>query len=349
MTTETNEAEKVSEELVGEIDQAVAEVTVISEGHEETVKVPEENSEETQETFEETVKKDTQQETQEDTQVLSNGKSEDTLEESEENTSTDNNEETNEEVEEKLPVSLSQESVVRGMGNGLSFSEARSFSSEAELNDFSNRVEYAAQAQAVRKQKQEQEVVDPFADLPKLDPENYDPEIIGMFDRLTGIVKGQYETIQGFQNNQQQFQEHYHAATQAANQAEIEGWFDDAVEGLGEDFKDVLGSGKYQTLEKGSSEFQNRDAIANHMGILIAGYNSQGLPVPSRSEIFDVAARQVLADKYSEIKNNKLSNELEGQSKQLIQRANKSTSTVVKTPEEEDADLAELIDSTFSG
>ena len=241
------------------------------------------------------------------------------------------------------------------MGNGLTYSEASSFGSEEALKEFSGRIEYQKQTQETEVQQQEQKVVDPFTDLPKLDPENYDPEIIDMFNRLTGIVKGQYETIQGFQENQSQFQtnqdqfqEHYLAASKATSQAEIENWFDDEVKKLGDDFEDVLGSGKYQTLDQESLQFKNRDAIANHMGILIAGYNSQGLPAPPRSEVFESATRQILADKFGQIKNDKLSGELEKQSKQHIQRANKSTSTAVKTPDEEDADLAELIDSKFS-
>ncbi len=341
MSDEQNETEAVSEELVGEIDQAIEEITVISEGSEETIEVP--GSEETPETSEETAKEDTPQETQEDTQ-----KSEDTHEDSEEDTPTDTPEET---VEE--PVSLSQESIARAMGNGLTYSEASSFGSETELNEFSGRLEYTAQVQQAREQQgqqqqQQPEVVDPFADLPKLDPDEHGSEIVGMFDRLTGIVKGQYETIQGFQSNQQQFQEHYLATSQAANQGEIEEWFDGEVEKLGDDFKDVLGSGKYKNLNQGSPEFQNRDAIANHMSVMLAGYKAQGREAPARSEIFDVAARQVLADKFSDIRNNKLSDELKKQSGQHIQRANKSTSTVVKTPDEEDAELAELLDSKFS-
>ena len=109
----------------------------------------------------------------------------------------------------------------------------------------------------------------------------------------------------------------------------------------------LLGEGGYSSLDTNSQELANRDAIASQMSILISGYNAQGLQEPSRSSVFETAARSVLVDKYNELNGNKLSDQLKDQSKQHIQRANKSSSSATKTPEEEEADLAELLDKKF--
>lgn len=337
----------VSEELANEIDQAVEEVTVISENSEEEISIPssEENLEEvivTPEDTQENIRGDTQQETQEDTHKGDepDKKSEDTPEDSVENTPSDTPKE-----DISPQPHFQQESLVRAMSNGLTFSEARSFSSNEELDYFSERLEQ--NARSVESKQQEQEVDDPFAGLPKLDPENFDPEVVEMFDKLVGIVKDQHSAIQEHKTQREQFQNHYLETSQAANQVEVETWFDRQIEGLGDDFKDVLGEGKYNALDKESSQFKNRDAIANQMSVLLAGYNVQGFPIPPREEVFAMASQSVLSEKFSELENNKLSDELKEQSRQHIQRANRPSSTVAKTPDEEDAEIASLIDEQF--
>ena len=342
----------VSEELTNEIDQAVEEVFVTSEGSEEEISVPssEENLEETKTTPKDTQEitgGDTQQGTQED--IQGSDPSEDTLEDSEEDTPKDTPKEDAASQLSPQQPSFQRESLVRAMSNGLTLSEARSFGSDEELNYFSGRLELNARSVESKQNQKEQEVVDPFADLPKLDPESFDPEVVEMFDKLVGIVKDQHTTIQDYSTQQEQFQNQYFETSQVANQTEVETWFDSQVENLGDNFKDVLGEGKYNALDKGSPHFKNRDAIANQMSVLLAGYNAQGFPIPPREEVFGMATRSVLSEKFSELKNNELSDKLKEQSKQHIQRANKSSSAVVKTPEEVDAEIAASIDEQFFG
>ncbi|KKM73487.1 hypothetical protein LCGC14_1410000 [marine sediment metagenome] len=344
MTTEVNE--KLAEEIEQAVEQSVNEETVISEGSKENVEIPSKSEEgdstsDTQEDTQENIQEDTQQETQEDTESEDEPSDGDTLEDSEGDT-----------LEEKTEsLELSQDSIIRAMKNGLSFSEANSFSNNTVLNEFSSRIEFEVQKNAqfkVQQKNQESEKVnDPFVDFPKLDPESFDPEVIEMFNKLTGIVKGQSETIRSFQDSQDQIFSQNQELLRTSNQVEVERWFNEEVEGLGDDFKDVLGEGNYSSLDKNSSQFANRDAIASHMSILIAGYNSQGIAPPPKSEIFESAVRTVLSSKIGEIKDSKLSNKLRDQSTQQIQRANKSASFASKTPEEEDAELGELLDQKF--
>ncbi len=339
----------VSEQLEQEIDQAVdnsevesAEEQVQEENTQENTQ--QEIQEDAQQKPREESQEDTQQETQEDIQA-GHTSSEDTPEDSEENT-----QEYNQESGE-----INNEALTRAVHAGLSLEEARSFSSEDILSNVVSRLEYQTQqyrdwaketvAHYNKQQHEETKPVDPFADLPKLSPEDYDPEVVKMFDHMTGILKEQHVTIQGLQNNQDQFQANNHEA----GRGEVERWFDEEIAELGEGFHDVVGKGGYSTLDTNSVEFSNRDAIASQMSILIAGYNAQGIQAPSRKDVFNMASRTVLSNKFNIVENNKLSKQLENQSKQHIQRVNKSRGTAVKTSDELDKEIADAIDQQFGG
>lgn len=176
-------------------------------------------------------------------------------------------------------------------------------------------------------------VSDPFADLPKLNPENYEPEVVQMFDRLTGIAKQQHKTIEGLLNQQTETAQ----AAQAVAGEEIKQWFDTQVTGLGEEFAEALGGGDYDSLDRGSSQFAKREAIANQMSIMFSGYEAQGLNPPPRGEVFDAAARLVLRDEYQKVHERKLTGDLGSRATQHIQRAGGTRASSTQTPEEEAA------------
>jgi len=301
-----------------------------SEGSTEEVLVPAED--------EDTTPEDTQQEDQDSTQA-GHTSSEDTPEDSEGGTP------------EEKPAEISPATLASAVGSGLTLEQARSFKSEEALAQFNGRVQYerrqAAEQQwsqhAQQEQRNEQAPGDPFADFPKLDPEEYDQGVIDVVDRLTGIARQQQEEIQEFRGQQEQ------QATQVAQagQQEVESWFDTEVAGLGENFKEKLGDGSYRSLSPGSPQAAVRDEIADQMSIMIAGYQHHGMPVPARSDIFKTAAKSVLADRYTELANEELTGKLKGQQSQHIQRVSKSKLKRQLTSEEEDDELGALIDSTF--
>jgi len=306
-----------------------------SEGSTEEVLVPAED--------EDTTPEDTQQEAQEDTQsdaqrVAAAG---------------DIPEGSNEEgTPEEKPAEISPATLASAVGSGLTLDQARSFKSEEALSQFNARVQYerrqAAEQQwsqhAQQEQRNEQAPGDPFADFPKLDPEEYDQGVIDVVDRLTGIARQQQEEIQEFRGQQEQ------QATQVAQagQQEVESWFDTEVAGLGENFKEKLGDGSYRSLSPGSPQAAVRDEIADQMSIMIAGYQHHGMPVPARSDIFETAAKSVLADRYTELANEELTGKLKSQQSQHIQRVSKSKLKRQLTSEEEDEQLGAEIDSKFS-
>jgi hypothetical protein len=232
---------------------------------------------------------------------------------------------------------ISDEALMRAIRAGLSLDDARSFPNEASLSRVVDRVE-AAQKPAPKTA----EVVleeDPLKDLSDLDPEIYEPEVIKMFDTLIGVVKKQNETINGLKANA----DNVARSRQDAHNNEVQVWFDSKVAGLGEDFKDALGSGATQAMSLGSPQRSKRDLIANKAAALISGYRATGQEV-SRDEVFDEAARIVLKDDFVKAREKKLSSELESHGSQLIARANAMTGKAKLSPQEE---LAAELDQKF--
>jgi len=185
-----------------------------------------------------------------------------------------------------------------------------------------------------------EEEEDLFALFPDLDPEETDPETIKLVDAMKSILAKQNETIKEMQS------QHEQVATnnQQASANEVEHWFDTQVEGLGADFADALGAGRYASLDRGSSQFAKRDAIASQMAILLAGYQATGAQAPPREQVFDDAARLVLRDEFSGLKEKKLASDLSKRSKQHIARANGQSSKSSESPQDA---VAALVDKKF--
>ena len=207
--------------------------------------------------------------------------------------------------------------------------------------------EYGEQfADAIAKKE---DIGDPFADLPKLDPEVHDPSVIAMFDKMTEIVKGQHSELQDFKVRQSE----QNAAVAAREEVELEAatseikqFFDGQVKGLGDNFSESLGTGDFDSLDRGSPQFANRNAIAGQMSVLMSGYQAQGQTPPSREEIFDTAARIVLRDTFQGIREKEIAGTLKTQSGQHLQRSGSVQASTTKTPDEDAAAAVDaLLDS----
>jgi len=238
------------------------------------------------------------------------------------------------------PVSrVSDYVLTRAVRAGLTLEDARQFGNDEALLRIVDRIEAAQKTETKQATETEE---DPFAKLPKLDPEVYEPEVIKTFEALTEIVKKQQEEIRSFRSHQ----ENTNTAAQQAQAREVEQWFDKQVESLGEEFQDALGSGGYSTLDRGSSQFANRDKIANQMAVLLAGYQAAGQQAPPRDEVFGAAAKLVLADQFDKAREKKLASELAKRSKQHISRASGQKTKKTISPLDE---TAALLDAKFFG
>jgi len=224
------------------------------------------------------------------------------------------------ERQEDLPATpdLSDEVLARAIKAGMSLGDALTFPNEAALDRVVSAVENAAKP---ADQKRDEDDTDPFAAL-KLDPEKFEPEVVEMFDSMRKALQSQQEQIQEFR----QQQEHIVQSGQMAAAREVEQWFDGQVESLGEDFVDALGTGGHSSLDRGSPQYAKREQIAEHMSVLLAGYQAQGQNAPPREDVFNMAARFVLADKYQEVHEKRLAGDLAKRKGAHLQRVNRSKS-----------------------
>lgn len=231
----------------------------------------------------------------------------------------------------KQPISDSV--LTQAVQAGFSLEEARLFGSESVLKSAVNRVIEASKKNEPATELPEAE--DIFKDLPKLDPESYEPEVIKAFESLTAVMKKQQEMIQGLQaNNRNTMQLQQDAASH-----EVEQWFDKQITSLGDDFKDALGSGGYSSLDRASPQFAKREAIANQAAVLLAGYKAAGQNAPDRDSVFQAAAKLVLMDEFQKVREKKISKDLEKRSAQHINRASGGKQSGNKDPFEETASL----------
>ena len=192
------------------------------------------------------------------------------------------------------------------------------------------------------KAAKEEPKVDPFDSLPKLDPEHYDDEIIQTFDAMKTMLKEQRDQLQLISDGSADREK----ANQNEASREIENWFDGRVENLGEDFADVLGKGGHYSLAPGSSQFAKREAIADQVGILMAGYAVSGREEPPRDEIFNTAARSILGDDFQAIRDRNVAAELKLRKGQHLLRP--SGAKVVKEQSVEDEAAAQIDAKYFS-
>ncbi|KKL71521.1 hypothetical protein LCGC14_2094060, partial [marine sediment metagenome] len=179
----------------------------------------------------------------------------------------------------------------------------------------------------------------PLGELPKLDPDVHDPQVIAQFDRLTDIIKQEREVgqteVQSMQERLQAMEDLQADTISAAREAEdVEGvqWFNKQISGLGENFQEALGEGDSTSLNSQSKQYTNRADISVQMSIMDSGYRAQGLTVPSRDELFRKASRAILPDEYQQVHEKKLSGKLEKRAGQHISRAGGQKVSGTQTP-----------------
>ena len=245
-----------------------------------------------------------------------------------------------EEAKKPTPPVFSDDTVIRAIHAGFTPADIRAFQDESSLLRVVTSVEAAIKPrETVEDQTSDDDVL---SAIPELDPEVYDEETIKLYNGLAGVIKKQQEAIQALRANQEQVVR----GNQEVAARDIESWFDEQVNKLGDDFKEVLGTGKYRELQIGTPQHTKRDAIANQTAILLAGYRASGLQAPSRDEVFSQAARMVLADDFQKVHEKKLSEDL---AKRETQHINRATNAGSKSKGDPVADIAAMLDQKYFG
>lgn len=239
--------------------------------------------------------------------------------------------------EESTVTGVTDLAIEQAVRVGLSVTEARSFASDESLLRI---VDARQQAQreagstgqvAEAKETEAGDMEDLISKIPNLDPEEFQPEVIAMFDALKDIVTKQQEKIQGFAEQQSASEESRYTQTAA----ELEGWFDREVEGLGSDFVESLGKGGLSSLQEAGPQFAKRVEIAEQIEVLLGGYTASGRQAPPREKVFEMAARTVLGSEFRQQADKKITSSLKKRETQHIQRGSGKKADEQVSPEDE--------------
>ena len=248
------------------------------------------------------------------------------------------------EVEKKEPV-VSDEALSQAVQAGIPLSQAKKFTDEDSLLQVVQTIYEAAdtgEGEGKEGEGKEGEVdVDDL--LEKLKSKDIDPEALELLRTLSDASKEQQKQLETYREQQEQLV----TADNTATAREVKSWFDAKVASLGEDYSEVLGTGDYDDLPKDSPQLTKRDEIADRAAVLFAGYQATGQTPPPRDEVFETAARSVLAKEFAAVDGKKLEASLEKRAKTHISRAGGQDGSNKQSPSKEIAD--ELDRKYFQG
>ena len=239
----------------------------------------------------------------------------------------------------EVPV-ISEGALELAIRSGFTTAEANSFGNE---NTLLKAVQIINEKGAPAAEESKEEKASLLGDLPKLDPEQYEPEVIASFDKMRDAIQEQQKVIEQLKQETQVSQ-----ANQSAQAGrELVAWFDGKVAGLGKQHTKTLGEGSHGSLNQGSSQYAKREEIADHINLLSAGYASTGREAPPLDTLFDQAAKFVLQDEIGSIKEKKLSDRLSKRAGQHLARPNSEKVGTLETAEASEKELVSRIDKQF--
>ena len=228
-------------------------------------------------------------------------------------------------------VVISNDAITNAIRAGIPYGDIRNFPSEGALVQATASIDAAKEAN-----KPVEEEVDLFENL-KMDPEEFEPEAVKMYDALVDVVKKQHDELKELKNQTANYTKQSETVNQDASTREMTSWFNTQTKELGKDFHEALGEGEIDSLTPGSSQRVKREEIANRMAISMAGYNAAGIQAPTREESFQEAAGLVLKEEYQQIREKKLIASLKKNSSQHINRANSRGTKQSQDPMDETA------------
>jgi hypothetical protein len=242
---------------------------------------------------------------------------------------------------------LTNEILTRAVRAGLSLDEAQAFPSAQALALVCGRLEQAtSELEETKRETQEVEETledDPLDVFNGLDPEEFDPDTIKLLGTLADQIRSQREEIKSLRSGQDGVAN----ANQAAVAQEIESWFDAQVAGLGKDFHSTLGEGSYRSLQQGSPQLAVRDAVADQMAVMLAGYSAVGKVPPPREAVFSTAVSIVLGDQIAKQKEEAVQRDLRTLSKQHLHKGRSSREKQSKPDTDPEDAVAKLVDETY--
>jgi len=187
-------------------------------------------------------------------------------------------------VEEAEEDEISDDLMTRAVQAGMSVSDAKAIKNATALESVCKTLEASQKAEpteeeaAAAAKAEEESVDDIFKDLPTLDPEEYDENLVKLVDGLKGIILSQNTKITAFE----------------AEKGNAEANFvDTQINALGPEFAERIGvTGK---VVADSPQAKTRDAVRTKFDVLKAGYEAAKIEV-DQTVVFSEAIGMVLGD-----------------------------------------------------
>jgi hypothetical protein len=218
----------------------------------------------------------------------------------------------------------------------MTISDARAFGSPEALEritvalesrDGGAKGDKKPEAEAAKKDEE----LDPVADIPDLDPDDYDEKVVAGFKAMKDLIRKQHQVISGMRSD-------------GANRDGS--WFEGQVAALGDGFTEALGAGGDRSkLDPASPQAAKRAELETKFKILEAGYKAADQKI-DRETVFKEAVSLVLGDVAAKVSSDAKAKALEQRKTQHVARPSggrQAPATNVL------ADVAAQIDAKFGG
>ena len=222
-------------------------------------------------------------------------------------------------VESAKSNEISDELLDRAAELGYTLDEIKSFRSEKSLEKEVSRVEKLQQRLQARQETKQSAQESPTTETSDVEPEpnweellevGHDPDVIAMQKTMwQRATKAEAAVKQIYQAEQDR-------AWAAQSQR-----FDDSLNNLGQEYKEILGTGRRGDLAKSSPEAAaNRDLVFEKMQILKNGYTQAGRSVPPEAELIQEAVQASFYKQAQTFARKALTNEIKKSGGQALSR-----------------------------
>ncbi len=224
------------------------------------------------------------------------------------------------------PPEFSDELLTRAVEAGLTDKDVREFGSSRALKHHLDFVERFKKVEAEKKPK-EKEAATEDEEFPELsEAEDYDPKLVKGWNKLTKTAKELREKVAGFEAREKARSER-EASTMHAQMLND---FDEAVDGLGDEYAELLGKGE---IKEGTKPFENRAKLFGEMHIIAKSFRESGKPVPGEKELLKRAVANLFSDETETIARKKLSSKLETRKGAILPRPTQRNSVDKAEPD----------------
>lgn len=257
--------------------------------------------------------------------------------------------------DEEAADDISENLIERAAKIGYTFEDIKGFRSNTALQRELDRVErLQSRFPAYKSEKAEKtetpespimveftkQIADQKALIEQMKTDEYDPKIIQMAENQLRIIQGQHERqIELDRRNAEQearLGQQQEEMQQRALERET-ATFESELAGLGKEYEALFGTGPGEKMDRNSQEFANRQKVWQQAQATAVGLQTLGLPVPSKSELYQQAVNAKFGSHVSQLARQKLKSDIKEAGSQALTRSRPAGSDARGVHKAEDA------------